>query len=56
LKIYLDWGRNFVDLEWTPPKKDGGSEITSYIIEKREKYGFVFNVFNIFIIKLNNFV
>lgn len=29
-----------MDLKWTPPKKDNGSEIASYVIEKRDKYGY----------------
>ena len=32
-----DWDRNHVDLEWTPPKNDGGSAVTGYIIQKKEK-------------------
>jgi titin len=28
--------RDSVEIEWEPPKMDGGSEVTSYIIEKRE--------------------
>ncbi|ERL85176.1 hypothetical protein D910_02598 [Dendroctonus ponderosae] len=34
-----DWDKDHVDLEWTPPRKDGGAPITEYIIEKRPKHG-----------------
>ena len=32
-----DWDRDFVDLIWTAPKNDGGSPVTAYIIQKKEK-------------------
>lgn len=32
----IDWGRNFVTLEWTPPETDGGVAIEKYLIEKKE--------------------
>ncbi|XP_013785867.1 twitchin-like, partial [Limulus polyphemus] len=33
-----NWDKHFVDLTWEPPKNDGGAPITSYIIEKKDKY------------------
>lgn len=33
----VDWDKDHVDLEWQPPKVDGGTPITGYIIQKKEK-------------------
>ncbi|CAL1540886.1 unnamed protein product, partial [Lymnaea stagnalis] len=30
-------GKTYVDLKWDKPRNDGGSKITGYVIEKREK-------------------
>jgi len=35
----FDWDVDRVDLKWEPPKSSGGAPITSYIIEKKERYG-----------------
>ncbi|XP_065089533.1 twitchin isoform X14 [Ochlerotatus camptorhynchus] len=37
--VVVDWGDHYVNLEWSIPKKDGGAPITSYIVEKKPRYG-----------------
>lgn len=34
-----DWDKDFVELQWTPPKDDGGAPIEKYVIQMRDKEG-----------------
>ena len=34
-----NWSPDTIDLEWEPPRTDGGSTITKWIIEKKTKFG-----------------
>jgi len=34
-----NWDKDFVDLEWTAPKDDGGAPIEKYIVQMRDKEG-----------------
>lgn len=36
--VIKDFDKDFVELGWDKPKTDGGSPITGYIIEKKDKY------------------
>ncbi len=35
--VVVDWDRDRIDIEWKTPTNNGGSPITGYVIEKKEK-------------------
>ncbi|RWS24197.1 twitchin-like protein, partial [Leptotrombidium deliense] len=39
----VDWDNKSVDLVWEKPASDGGAPITSYIVEKKEKFAIVWS-------------
>ena len=32
----INFRKNFVELQWTPPANDGGSKVTGYVVEKKQ--------------------
>nr|KAG5709145.1 hypothetical protein BaRGS_028601 [Batillaria attramentaria] len=48
-------GKTFVELKWEKPRNDGGSKITGYVIEKREKGMSMWTKANDFNVTDNNF-
>lgn len=34
----MDWDKDHVDLNWTPPTNDGGAPIEGYVVEMKEKF------------------
>lgn len=37
--VLSDWDKDWAEITWEPPASDGGSPITGYVIEKRDKFG-----------------
>lgn len=35
--MVTDWDENFVELQWEQPKTDGGSPVTEFTIQKKER-------------------
>lgn len=40
-----DWSQSHADLVWKKPFSDGGTPITHYIIEKKDKYRYLIHNF-----------
>lgn len=36
-----DYDKDFVTLKWKKPANDGGTPVTGYVIEKKDKYKYV---------------
>lgn len=36
--VAVDWGKDYCEIEFTPPVSDGGSPITHYIVEGRREW------------------
>lgn len=36
--VAVDWDKDYCEIAFTPPVSDGGSPITHYIVEERDKY------------------